>query len=123
MIRSLAALALGVLLATSPSARGAEPYPTKPIRLLVPYAAGGGTDLLARVVGQKLSAVWGQQIVIDNRLGDRRHVRQSSRARRGRDAECLEAARLELRPCRGDARERDRGLAGEQRGHLRPAAL
>src|SRR5689334_2026063 len=70
MIRSLAALALVLAFAAAlPAARAAEPYPTKPVRLLVPYAAGGGTDLLARVVGQKLSTAWGQQVVIDNRVG------------------------------------------------------
>ena len=69
MIRFLAALALLIVLAATPPARAAEPYPTKPVRLLVPYAAGGGTDLLARVVGQKLSTAWGQQVVIDNRVG------------------------------------------------------
>jgi tripartite-type tricarboxylate transporter receptor subunit TctC len=47
----------------------ADSFPTKPVRLIVPYAAGGGTDLLARVVGHKLSTMWGQQVVIDNRVG------------------------------------------------------
>jgi tripartite-type tricarboxylate transporter receptor subunit TctC len=61
-------LALGAILC-SPTAHGADSFPTKPVRLIVPYAAGGGTDLLARVVGQKLSAAWGQQVVIDNRVG------------------------------------------------------
>ena len=52
-----------------PAAQAADVVPAKPVRLLVPYAAGGGTDLLARVVGQKLSVAWGQQVVIDNRVG------------------------------------------------------
>lgn len=47
----------------------AESYPSKPIRLIVPYAPGGGTDVLARALGQKLSENWGQQVVIDNRPG------------------------------------------------------
>lgn len=50
-------------------AAASDDWPTKPVRLLVPYTAGGGTDLLARVVAQKLSTTWGQQVVIENRVG------------------------------------------------------
>lgn len=42
-------------------------YPTKSLRLIVPYPPGGGTDTLGRVFGQKLSEVLGQQVVLDNR--------------------------------------------------------
>ena len=44
-------------------------YPVKPIRMIVPFAAGGPNDLLARLVGQKLTDAWGQQVVIENRGG------------------------------------------------------
>ena len=44
-------------------------YPSKPIRWVVGYAPGGGTDLLARMVGQKFSEAWGQPVLIDNRAG------------------------------------------------------
>ncbi len=47
----------------------AEDYPARPLRLVVPYAAGGSTDVLARMIGQKLTAVLGQSVVIDNRTG------------------------------------------------------
>src|SRR3954463_8773914 len=47
----------------------AQDYPNQTIRLIVPYPPGGGNDALARLFGQKLSAVWGQQVVVDNRPG------------------------------------------------------
>ena len=46
-----------------------QAYPTKPVRIVVPYAPGGGADLLARVIGQNLGATWGQPFVIENRAG------------------------------------------------------
>jgi tripartite-type tricarboxylate transporter receptor subunit TctC len=47
----------------------AQPYPNKPIRLIVPFPAGGTTDILARTVGQRLTLAWGQPVVIENRPG------------------------------------------------------
>ena len=58
------------LLFSLPGAFAADaPYPTHPIRLIVPFVAGGGTDLLARLISPKLGETLGQQIVIDNRGG------------------------------------------------------
>src|SRR4030088_756453 len=53
-----------------PAAAGvAEPFPTRPIRLIVPFPAGGGTDIVGRVLGQRLHESLGQPFVIDNRGG------------------------------------------------------
>jgi tripartite-type tricarboxylate transporter receptor subunit TctC len=58
---------LAVAFAAVPAA--AQDYPNRPITLVVPYAAGGGNDLLARIVGEKMSKTLGQQVVIENRPG------------------------------------------------------
>jgi tripartite-type tricarboxylate transporter receptor subunit TctC len=47
----------------------AQSYPAKPIRLIVPFVAGGGTDLTARAIAQKLTEAWGQPVIVDNRGG------------------------------------------------------
>lgn len=47
----------------------AAPYPTKPIRIIVAYTPAGTTDILARLVGQKMSEAWGQPVIVDNRAG------------------------------------------------------
>ena len=51
------------------SAAGAQEYPSKPVRLIIPYPPGGGADILGRIVAGKLSAVLGQQVIVDNRGG------------------------------------------------------
>jgi tripartite-type tricarboxylate transporter receptor subunit TctC len=59
----------GTLLTLAAGANATEPFPTRPVRLIVPYPAGGGTDIVGRVLGQKLHESLGQPIVIDNRGG------------------------------------------------------
>ena len=46
-----------------------QPYPAKPVKIIVPFTAGSATDILGRTVGQKLSEIWGQPVVIENRPG------------------------------------------------------
>jgi tripartite-type tricarboxylate transporter receptor subunit TctC len=63
IIAAACALALAAPLA------GAQSYPTKPVRMIVPSQAGGGADIVARTIGQKLTEALGQQFVVDNRIG------------------------------------------------------
>src|SRR3954454_3804030 len=65
-------LTLGLAIAlTGPAvaATKAQGYPTKPIRLIVPLAPAGSTDIVARMVGQKFNEAWGQPVIVDNRPG------------------------------------------------------
>jgi tripartite-type tricarboxylate transporter receptor subunit TctC len=71
-IHTLRAAALAPLLALSLAAASASvqaAYPDRPIRIVVPYPPGGGADIMARLIGQKLTEAWGQAVVIDNRPG------------------------------------------------------
>jgi tripartite-type tricarboxylate transporter receptor subunit TctC len=68
-MRTLLKLSLGLLLSLAAAAAGADAYPTKLIKMIVPFPAGGTTDILARSVGQKLGEALGQQVIIDNRPG------------------------------------------------------
>jgi tripartite-type tricarboxylate transporter receptor subunit TctC len=63
-VRAFAALALFL-----PMMALGQAYPAKPIRLVVPFPAGGSLDVVARAIGQKLTDAWGQPVVIDNRPG------------------------------------------------------
>ena len=66
--RAAAAAALMLLLSASAPAV-AQAFPERPVRFIVPIAPGGGADITTRAVGQKLTALWGQTVVVDNRAG------------------------------------------------------
>jgi tripartite-type tricarboxylate transporter receptor subunit TctC len=67
----------------------AQSYPTKPIRMLAPYPPGGGVDIAARTIGQKLSETFGQQIIVDNRPGAAGNIGMEIAARAAPDGYTL----------------------------------
>jgi tripartite-type tricarboxylate transporter receptor subunit TctC len=68
-IRAAAGLCLAASITSAFAADAAQNYPGRPVRFIVPFAPGAGTDTTARTIAQKLSDMWGQQVVADNRTG------------------------------------------------------
>ena len=77
----ISAALLALPLALGASAASAQAYPSKPIRWLVPYPAGGGSDFLARTIGQQLSTQIGQSVVVENKPGGNTAIAASEVAR------------------------------------------
>jgi len=90
VVGTLAVVAAATALGTA-SIR-AQDYPTRPIRVLVPYAPGGISDIAARIVGAKLSEAWGQQVVVENRPGGNGFIAMELTARANPDGYTLAVA-------------------------------
>jgi tripartite-type tricarboxylate transporter receptor subunit TctC len=69
MKRNAACLVLAIVALCVPVATTAQTYPTKPIRMIAPFPAGGTSDTIARILGQKLTEAWKQQAIVENRAG------------------------------------------------------
>lgn len=68
-MKSMTVRWVGLIAALCATAAAAQNYPTRPIRLICPYVAGGGADIFARTIGQKLTEALGQPVIVDNRGG------------------------------------------------------
>jgi tripartite-type tricarboxylate transporter receptor subunit TctC len=81
----LARLLAALVLCVAGAALAQERFPEKPVRFIVPFPPGGGTDTLARILGAKLGEQWGQQVVIDNRAGAQGNIGTAAGAKAAAD--------------------------------------
>src|SRR5258708_3983008 len=69
-LRAIAlAISAALMVGTAAAQERPEAFPTRPVKIVVPFPAGGPTDILARVITQRLSEVWGQPVVVENQPG------------------------------------------------------
>jgi tripartite-type tricarboxylate transporter receptor subunit TctC len=87
MVRVIGVVLALVALAIAPAR--ADDYPSRPIRILVPYAPGGIADIAARIVGGKLTEAWGQQVLVENRPGGNGFIAVTDAARAAPDGYTL----------------------------------
>ena len=70
MVSRRLVLTLGIALASSAAFAQTQPgFPTRPVRMIVPFPPGQATDIVARMLGEELTKIWGQPVVIENRAG------------------------------------------------------
>ncbi len=81
MLRAAALLACGLPAIAMAAGATADTFPSRPIRLVVPFPAGGGTDTLARLVGKNMSEQWGQPVIVENIAGASGQVGMAAVAR------------------------------------------
>lgn len=74
MMRKLITVVLGAVLASSAIALAQDKYPSKPIRMVVGYAPGGGSDIMARLIAPQITAALGQQVIVENRPGQAQNI-------------------------------------------------
>lgn len=85
----LTVAALNALAIAAASAQTTQAYPARAVRIIVPYAAGGNTDITARAIGGKLSEVFGQQVIVDNRPGGATNIGSELAAKAPADGHTL----------------------------------
>src|SRR5688500_11285070 len=84
--RVFAALAFASLFVSTAQA---QQWPSRPIQMIVPFAAGGSTDVAARLIGQHLSRVFGQQVVVENRPGAKGNIGTEAAAKAAPDGHTI----------------------------------
>src|SRR5882672_7181111 len=89
-----AAAVAGLAAIMSAAASAQAPYPERPIRIVVGFAAGGPTDIIARVVGAKIGGILGQQVYVENRAGASGNIATETVARASADGHTLLMAAL-----------------------------
>ncbi|MDX3905446.1 MAG: tripartite tricarboxylate transporter substrate binding protein [Pigmentiphaga sp.] len=85
----VSAFAAGAVTALACFVAHGQPYPSKPIRLVVPFVSGGSGDVVGRLIGEQLTAAWGQQVIIDNKPGAAGVIGASNVARSAADGYSL----------------------------------
>jgi tripartite-type tricarboxylate transporter receptor subunit TctC len=94
--RAIALTAASIAAPVLPSRASAQGWPTRFVRLVVPFPPGGGTDAIARVVAGKLSEIWGQQVVVENRGGGGANIGHEAVARAEPDGYTMLIASMPL---------------------------